>query len=69
MASEDAVIPGGPASRESRVVQLLVDSCSEGIIIKEKVDKMLQRKVDLWPPEQLFDMLPMLLRVGLQHQV
>lgn len=36
----------------------------DGRLIVSKITRMLQRKVDLWPPNELFELMPVLLRVG-----
>lgn len=42
-----------PSSSNSEIVATYVD---------ERVDRMLQRKIDLWPPDEIFALVPTLLR-------
>lgn len=35
----------------------------EAALVEAKVDRMLVRKIDLWPPEEIFDLMPLLMKV------
>ena len=34
------------------------------VFIRAKIERMLERKIDLWPPEEIFDILPILMKVS-----
>lgn len=35
----------------------------EAALVEGKVDRMLVRKIDLWPPEEIFELMPLLMKV------
>ncbi len=38
-------------------------SPEESALVEGKVDRMLVRKIDLWPPEEIFELMPLLMKV------
>jgi len=39
-------------------------SPEESAFVEMKVDRMLVRKIDLWPPEEIFELMPLLMKVS-----
>lgn len=39
--------------------------CREGRLVAAKLRRMLERKIDLWDPEEVFELMPTLMKVSL----
>lgn len=55
--------------RNLNISEPLQYTTEEAILVESKIDGMLTRKIDLWPPEEIFELLPLLLKVRAGEKV